>query len=77
MSKHLSETEKAGYLINAVTKGQGNIEVQKVEEGGNVILKADDKSAGFLQSILSAPKRLAEYVYHAIVRPGKQGNCMK
>ena len=71
MSKHLSETERAGYLINAVTKGQGNIEVQKVEEGGNVILKADDKSAGFLQSILSAPKRLAEYVYRAIVRPGK------
>lgn len=47
MSKHLSEKEKADYLINAVTKGAGNIEVQKVEEGGDVIFKANDKSAGF------------------------------
>lgn len=71
MSKHLSEKEKADYLINAVTKGKGNIEVREVKKTGDVILKTDDKSAGFLQSILNAPKRLVEYVYHAIVKPQK------
>jgi Mg-chelatase subunit ChlD len=65
MSKHTTKEENANYLINAITKTDGKILVQKIDNDGNVIFKSDDNTVSFFQKILNVPKRLSEYVYRA------------
>lgn len=68
MSKYLTKEESAEYFISAITQGQSEsqITVKEVDESGEIIFESDDENATFLQTILNAPKRLVNFIYHAI-----------
>lgn len=68
MSKHLTTEESAEYFISAITQGQSEnqIKVKEVDKSGEIIIESDEKNVTFLQTILNAPKRLVNFIYHAI-----------
>ena len=69
MSKHLTPEASAEHFIGAITQGQsGNqIKVKEVDENSEIIFESDEQNATFVQTILNAPKRLMNFIYHAIM----------